>query len=229
MVSVIVMVGERRGPASLLAESAGPAHLQHGRLGSETRAFGDIVEHRGQPRRFGLGGRAARFAEQEDEHRLGGGGAMVLTAREERVAALDAMGKPVRQQEIQRPVDRDRAWTTPVLGDPVDDLVGGHRDVAGQENIQHLTSLRGHAEPHCLATGFGPGEAVAPAGMVIVFVMSEHGRVRSVSSSGLPYSFGRRHTKGPAGDRALPAASERASIPRLRSAAAGRECGHTQL
>ena len=89
----------------LLAMRANAGYLDHRHFWRETgRARGRIKALR-HHRRRNFPDRAAKFADQECNHR---GRIMIVAAGEKRVAAFDAVDKAVLHQEVERAIDRDR-------------------------------------------------------------------------------------------------------------------------
>ena len=72
----------------------------------------------------------AALADQE-HHELPGG--VIVHAGDEGVAALDAVHETVLAQELERAIGGDRGRARPPRGEPVDDLVGAERLVAGEQ------------------------------------------------------------------------------------------------
>jgi hypothetical protein len=70
---------------------------------------------------------------------------VIVHAGDEGVAALDAVHEPVLTQELERPVGGDRGRARPLGREPVDDLIGAERLVAGEQRGQHLAADGGQA------------------------------------------------------------------------------------
>ena len=155
---------------------------------------GDASQKTSEFGRFGLGRGAAVLAEQEHKRRFraGRGMAMFVDAGEKGVAALDAMGEAIGDQEIQGTVDRDRAGAARLPGDAIHDLVGRDRRVTLQHRLQDLPSLLGEAQPLVAAALLGAGNGPAAADLMIVVGIVEQG---SLQASSTVYSRPRRPEK----------------------------------
>src|SRR5438477_12349527 len=103
--------------ATMLAHAA---DLDHRALRREARALCGRIHTLCNRARCRLTHRAAMLADEEHHRRAVG---VIVDAGEERVAALDAMHEPLRGEEIQRAVDRDRRRTRPPHRDLLDDLI----------------------------------------------------------------------------------------------------------
>lgn len=155
---------------------------------------GDASQQASEFCRFGLGRGAAVFAEQEHQRRFGAGRGvtMLINAGKKGVAALNAMGKAVGDQEIQGTVDRDRAGAARLPGNAIHDLVGRDRRVTLQHRLQDLPSLLGEAQPLVAAAFLGARNGPAAADLMIMVGIVEQG---SLQASSTVYSRPRRPEK----------------------------------
>src|SRR5690606_2127286 len=116
-----------------------------------------------QPVKLGrrrLAGGAAFIAEQEERRLV----AVVATITgDEGVARFDPVDEAVLDEEIQRPVDRDRRRAPAGPAEPVDDVIGGGRDVALEQSRQNLTPLVGESEAAAGADRLGVAERLGRA------------------------------------------------------------------
>ena len=84
---------------------------------------------------------ATTFANQENDKIAG---AMIVHARDEGVAAFDAVNEIVVAQKIERSINRDRRRTRLLL-QAVNDFIGAKRAMAAQQNFKHLAAHRGES------------------------------------------------------------------------------------
>ena len=89
-------------------------------------------------------------------------------AADEGAEPLDAVGKAVRHEEVERPVDDGRLLAQSRLAQPVEQLVGRHRPVALEQRVEHEGPCRRQPQPARLALAFGGRARGTPAAAVIV-------------------------------------------------------------
>ena len=108
-------------PVAAASSMSAPAGARQRRLGHP--AAGAADQEAGVVRRLGMG--------------AGGEGPQ----------PLDPVREAVRHQEVERPVGHRRLAPEPGLGQLVEDLVGGHRPVRGEERLQHEGPRRRQPQP----------------------------------------------------------------------------------
>src|SRR5262249_16856900 len=79
----------------------------------------------------------------------------------------DAVHEAVLAQELERPVSSDRRRARPLEREPVDDLVGAQRLVAGEQRGEHLAPDRRQALGPLPAQRPGDGHGIARAAIVV--------------------------------------------------------------
>ena len=96
-----------------------------------------------------------------------------MHARDEGVAAFDAVNETVVAQKLERPVNRDRCWTR-LLVHAVNDFVGAKRAMAAQQNFKHLAPHRSESLRARGALRFGMGNRSAGAALMVVIGRGEN-------------------------------------------------------
>ena len=91
-----------------------------------------------------------------------------MRAGDEGVAAFDAMHQPLLAQEIERAIDGDRRRPRALLGQPVDQLIGAERRMAGQQRFQHPAADRRQLFLVRGAGRLGVRDGVAGAAVMVV-------------------------------------------------------------
>lgn len=114
--------------------------------------------------RFLHGGRgilvdpAAGFADQEGDDLVR---AMAVQAGDIGILRREPVDEALLDQEIERPVDRDRREAAPAgRRDAVGEIIGPDRAVVGMERLQRLPPDRGQAQAPLATDAFGPGEGL---------------------------------------------------------------------
>ena len=131
-------------PAGLAAAGAEPLGLHHGPLDARSRP----PPPRPRARRRGRGSGVSATRRQTRQMRkpaLCAASAWVQAAKA--AEPLDPVREAVRHQEVERPVDHRRLAAEPRRGQLVEDLVGGHRPVRGEQRLQHEGARRGQPQP----------------------------------------------------------------------------------
>src|SRR5438094_3647377 len=113
-------------------------------------------------RRIELRNRAAALADQKCcRHTV-----MCMGAGDIGIAAFDLVDEPMRQEEIERPVNGDRRRPGSVDGHPIDDLISACRRMALGNAGQYLAALRGQPRAAPAAHPLGPGDQLVRAAEV---------------------------------------------------------------
>ena len=87
------------------------------------------------------------------------------------VAALDAVGEAVVDEEFQRAIDADRGRARAVAGEAVDHLIGARRHMALGERGENLAPLLGEAQARRRRYRLGMGDGAALAAVMIMLAM----------------------------------------------------------
>ena len=130
----------------------------------EPGGAGEIVHRPPQPGSTELGHRSALLADQEY-------GAVSLSrpaACDVGVAACDAMHEPERFEERERAVDLGGGGPATLPVEPLHDLVGAERPVAGEQELEDRPPIFGEAFPPGTAGFFGTGEALCDTGVMVM-------------------------------------------------------------
>ncbi len=139
---------------------------------STTASFGAKPEARAAAARSCATGAAGILADRTaavaDQERHQGCRVMVMRAGEIGVAALDAMHEPVRHQEIERAIDRDRRRPRHRMRQFLDHLIGAERAMAGQQRLQHLAADRRQLLRPLGADPFRMGHRIRGAAVVVM-------------------------------------------------------------
>ena len=127
------------------------------------RARGDF-EHLGSGASRCFTNRATAFANQENDKIAG---AMIVHARDEGVAALDAVNEIVVAQKFERSITRDRRRTRFLL-QAVNDFISAKRAMAAQQSFKHLAPHRGQSLGARGALRFGMRDGSAGATLLVM-------------------------------------------------------------
>lgn len=97
-----------------------------------------------------------------------GAGRMDVGAGGKAAKPLDPMDETVGGEKVERAIDHRRLAAEPGRGQPVEELVGGHRLVALEQGFEHEGPRRGQPQPPRRTRGLGGGKRVAAAPAVVM-------------------------------------------------------------
>ena len=93
---------------------------------------------------------------------------VIVHAGDECVAALDSVHEALLAQEIERAIDGNRRRPRTPRRQPVDQLIGAKRGMAGEQRLQHAAADRRQPLGARGADRLGMGNGVAGAALVVV-------------------------------------------------------------
>ncbi|CAD5279710.1 hypothetical protein BOS5A_210300 [Bosea sp. EC-HK365B] len=162
------LIGTGSSVATMLAAADDFDHLIGG---LEVPAFGHAPDRLTHRRRGVLVDASADLADQE-RHRLIG--AMAVRAGDEGVARTQTVHETLLNQEVERPIDRDRREATSTRRrDPVRQIIGADRFVVGIERLQRLAPDRRQAQAALAADLLGPRQSGGGVARMIVRMLTE--------------------------------------------------------
>ena len=127
-------------------------------------------QRRGDLGRGRFADHSATFADQEYD-RIGG--AVVVHACDECIAACDAMHKPVRSQEFERAVGGDGRRPYVRGRQPLDDVIGAERLMAAKQDGQDLAADGGKPLTTLRAARLGNSHGVVEAPIMVMIGRGE--------------------------------------------------------
>ena len=139
--------------------------LEHHAVRLETVPGGAPAQRRKSVGRVEFGDRAAIIAQQKRRRRA----LMGMGTGDIGIAALDLVDETMRHQEIERPIDGDRRRPRPVIGHPLDHLIGADRGMAPRHGGQHVAALLGQSCAAARAQFLGTRQEFIGAMGVIMF------------------------------------------------------------
>src|SRR5260221_10624654 len=133
--------------------------------------FRCLAQFREDVGRVELGYRTAGFADEK-----GRGLALVgVGTGNVGVPAFDLVDKSMGEQEIEPPVDGDRRGPRPMLGHPLDDVIGPHRRMAPRHAGENIAALARQLRAPPRTGPLGPRNQIGGAmGMVVVRLGEGH-------------------------------------------------------
>ncbi len=91
-----------------------------------------------------------------------------MGAGDKGVQTFDAVGKSIANQKVKGPVRDRRLRILTIVAQAVEDLVGPHRPVFGQQNLQDAPTHWSELQSRFFAGRFDSCDAVRDTGMVVV-------------------------------------------------------------